>query len=80
MLSSDPARAEEFGAEHAVETATADIGEFLAAPDLEAVWIASPTWRHHEQGSAALDAGKHVLLEKPLAISVEGGLGPGRGR
>ena len=37
------------------------------------MWIASPTWRHHEQGRAALDAGKHVLLEKPLAISVEAG-------
>ncbi len=72
-LSSDPERAKEFGAEHDVETATADLDEFLAAPDLEAVWIASPTWLHHEQGRAALDAGKHVLLEKPLAIDVKGG-------
>jgi 1,5-anhydro-D-fructose reductase (1,5-anhydro-D-mannitol-forming) len=68
VLSSDAERASEFGAEHGVETATADIDEFLAAPGLEAVWIASPTWRHHEQGKAAIDAGKHVLLEKPLAI------------
>jgi 1,5-anhydro-D-fructose reductase (1,5-anhydro-D-mannitol-forming) len=71
VLSSDAERAKEFGAEQDVETATADIDEFLAAPGLEAVWIASPTWRHHEQGRAALDAGKHVLLEKPLAIDVE---------
>jgi 1,5-anhydro-D-fructose reductase (1,5-anhydro-D-mannitol-forming) len=70
VLSSDPDRASEFGAEHGVETATADIDEFLAAPGLEAVWIASPTWRHHEQGKAAIEAGKHVLLEKPLAIDV----------
>jgi 1,5-anhydro-D-fructose reductase (1,5-anhydro-D-mannitol-forming) len=70
VLSSDPDRASEFGAEHGVEAATADIDEFLAAPGLEAVWIASPTWRHHEQGNAAIDAGKHVLLEKPLAIDV----------
>ena len=73
VLSSDSDRATEFGAEHGVETATAEIDEFLAAPGLEAVWIASPTWRHHEQGRAALDAGKHVLLEKPLAIDVEAG-------
>jgi 1,5-anhydro-D-fructose reductase (1,5-anhydro-D-mannitol-forming) len=66
-LSSDAERAKEFGAEQEIETATAEIDEFLAAPGLEAVWIASPTWRHHEQGKAALDAGKHVLLEKPLA-------------
>jgi 1,5-anhydro-D-fructose reductase (1,5-anhydro-D-mannitol-forming) len=72
-LSSNAERATQFGAEHGVETATADIDEFLAAPGLEAVWIASPTWRHHEQGKAALEAGKHVLLEKPLAIDVKAG-------
>jgi 1,5-anhydro-D-fructose reductase (1,5-anhydro-D-mannitol-forming) len=73
VLSSDADRAAEFGTEHDVEVATAEIDEFLGTPDLEAVWIASPTWRHHEQGRAALDAGKHVLLEKPLAIEVEKG-------
>ena len=72
-LSSDPERAKEFGAQHDLETSTADLDEFLASPGLEAVWIASPTWLHHEQGRAALDAGKHVLLEKPLAIDVEKG-------
>jgi 1,5-anhydro-D-fructose reductase (1,5-anhydro-D-mannitol-forming) len=70
VLSSDPDRASEFGSEHEVETATADIDEFVAAPGLESVWIASPTWRHHEQGKAVIEAGKHVLLEKPLAIDV----------
>ncbi len=73
VLSSDPERAREFGAANDVETATADLDEFLAAPGLEAVWIASPTWLHHEQGRAAIDAGKHVLLEKPLAIDVRAG-------
>jgi 1,5-anhydro-D-fructose reductase (1,5-anhydro-D-mannitol-forming) len=68
VLSSDETRAAEFGGEHGVETATADLDAFLAAPGLEAVWIASPTWLHHEQGRAAIEAGKHVLLEKPLAI------------
>jgi 1,5-anhydro-D-fructose reductase (1,5-anhydro-D-mannitol-forming) len=71
VLSSDAARAKEFGEEHGIETATADMDEFLAAADLEAVWVASPTWRHHEQGMAAIDAGKHVLLEKPLAIDAK---------
>jgi 1,5-anhydro-D-fructose reductase (1,5-anhydro-D-mannitol-forming) len=71
VLSRDSSRAREFGAEHGIETATADMDEFLAAPGLEAVWIASPTWRHHEQGKAVLEAGKHVLLEKPLAIDAK---------
>jgi 1,5-anhydro-D-fructose reductase (1,5-anhydro-D-mannitol-forming) len=73
VLSSDSDRAREFGAKHGIETTTADMDEFLGAAGLEAVWIASPTWRHHEQGRAALDAGKHVLLEKPLAIDVKSG-------
>jgi len=73
VLSSSAERAKEFGSEHDVETATAELDEFLAAPGLEAVWIASPTWLHHEQGRAALDAGKHVLLEKPLAFDVKSG-------
>jgi 1,5-anhydro-D-fructose reductase (1,5-anhydro-D-mannitol-forming) len=71
VLSSDPARAEEFSSEHDVETATADMSEFLATPGLEAVWVASPTWLHHEQGKAAIEAGVHVLLEKPLAYDAK---------
>ncbi len=71
VLSSDADRAAQFGGEHGIGTATHELDEFLAAPDLEAVWVASPTWRHHEQGTAALRAGKHVLLEKPLAYDAK---------
>ena len=72
VLSSDADRAKEFGSKHGVETATADMSEFLAADGLEAVWVASPTYLHHEQGMAAIDAGRHVLLEKPLAYDAKG--------
>jgi 1,5-anhydro-D-fructose reductase (1,5-anhydro-D-mannitol-forming) len=71
VLSSDADRAAEFGGQHGIETATHELDEFLAAPGLEAVWVASPTWRHHEQGTAALEGGKHVLLEKPLAYDAK---------
>lgn len=71
VLSRDASRAKEFGSEHGVETATAEMSEFLAADGLEAVWVASPTFIHHEQGMAAIDAGKHVLLEKPLAYDAK---------
>ena len=43
------------------------LDEFLATPSLDAVWVVSPTFLHHSHGMAALKAGKHVLLEKPLA-------------
>jgi 1,5-anhydro-D-fructose reductase (1,5-anhydro-D-mannitol-forming) len=69
VLSSDPDRARSFADEHGAETACDQLDRFLAAPGLEAVWIAAPTYLHHEQALAALDAGKHVLLEKPLAMT-----------
>src|SRR5262249_21128729 len=75
--SSDGGKAKEFAEQNDIALGTADLDELLAADGLEAVWIASPTHLHHEQASAALAAGKHVLLEKPLAMDPKegGGLG-----
>lgn len=43
--------------------------EMLAAhPEIEAVIVAASEWAHREPVLAALDAGKHVLVEKPMAI------------
>jgi len=67
VLGRDPDRTKEFASEHDIEVAVTGLDEFLAAPGLDAVWIVSPTFLHHPQGMAALKAGKHVLLEKPLA-------------
>jgi predicted dehydrogenase len=61
------AAAEEFG----IEKWTLDYREVLADPAVDAVVIATPPYLHAEQLSAALVGGKHVLLEKPLAESVE---------
>ncbi len=46
------------------------LDELLAGPDLDAVLIQTPHVWHVEQATACLRAGKHVLLEKPMAISV----------
>jgi len=48
----------------------ASVEEMLAVP-LDAVAIATPVSTHHRLASACLDAGLHVLVEKPLAASVE---------
>jgi 1,5-anhydro-D-fructose reductase (1,5-anhydro-D-mannitol-forming) len=72
VLSTDAGRAEAFAADHGLATATTDVDAFVAA-DFDAVWIASPTHLHHAQAKAALEAGKHVLLEKPLAMTVADG-------
>ena len=45
--------------------------DLLADPDLEAIAIATPVSSHHPLARAALEAGKHVFVEKPLALTVD---------
>jgi 2-hydroxy-4-carboxymuconate semialdehyde hemiacetal dehydrogenase len=47
-----------------------DLGEQLAAPDVDAVVLATPTQLHAAQAIQAMDAGKHVLVEIPMADSL----------
>src|SRR4029077_1472833 len=42
----------------------------LARDDVELVYIATPPFLHHPQAVAALERGKHVICEKPLALTV----------
>ena len=49
----------------------ADYRELLARDDIDIVDIVVPSHLHHEIASAALAAGKHVLLEKPMALSLQ---------
>jgi len=58
-------------AEFGVEKWTLDYREILADPAVDAVVIATPPYLHAEQLTAALTARKHILLEKPLAASLE---------
>ena len=44
---------------------TGDYTEVIADPAVDAVVIATPPIRHHEIAMTALDAGKHVFVEKP---------------
>jgi predicted dehydrogenase len=45
--------------------------KLLARDDIDLVYIATPPFLHHPQAMAALGAGKHVICEKPLALTLE---------
>ncbi len=52
-------------------TSYTDYAQFLAHPGLDIVNICSPSGLHLEHGRAAAEAGKHVLVEKPIEITLE---------
>jgi len=68
-----PDRLKEKGARHGVETLYADYNELLANSDIEAVSVCVPNNMHAPIAIAALDAGKDVLLEKPMALNAQEG-------
>jgi predicted dehydrogenase len=59
------ARADALGIRHAY----ASLDEILADPSVDVVHVTSPNHLHVPQASAVLDAGKHVVCEKPLAMT-----------
>ena len=60
-----------FAAQCGASLATVDLAESLAQDEIDAVVITSPSAKHAAQAQAALEAGKHVLVEIPLALSLE---------
>ena len=74
VMSRDLGRARDFARRHGAaggETAHDRLDHLLADPELDAVIIATPDRLHAEQTIAAAEAGKHVLVEKPMATDAE---------
>lgn len=69
-LGSRKASAERYRERHGAARGYTDLNRFLADPAIDVVWIASPNHLHKEHAIAALKADKHVLCEKPMALSV----------
>ncbi len=65
-------RARAYAAEWAIPRALGSYDALLKDPDVDVIYIALPNSLHVEWTVRSLEAGKHVLCEKPLALSVEG--------
>ncbi len=62
-------RAQAYAVEHGLPLATSSLEQLLSA-DIDAVYISSRNDEHATQALAAAAAGKHILLEKPIAITL----------
>ena len=62
-------RAQAFAGRWEIATAHPSIEALVADPGVDAVYVATPHHHHFPCGLAAIEAGKHVLIEKPLALN-----------
>ena len=67
----DSDKAESFAREFGASRWYRDWRELIADEEVEAIYVATPVHLHAEQTIAAAEAGKHILCEKPMAMSVE---------
>ena len=70
ICDSDRERAKQVGSRYSVPWYT-DIREFLRLPEIEAVTVATPTHTHFRVGTQVLEAGKNMLVEKPMTGNEE---------
>ncbi len=69
VMRRNPALAEDYARRHNVPRWYADADALIADPEVDAIYIATPTASHKEQVLKAARAGKPVLVEKPVALT-----------
>lgn len=71
LVTGDPVKADKLAKLYKLKAYSyAQYGELLASGEIDAVYIATPNFLHMQYAVPALEAGIHVLLEKPMASSV----------
>jgi 1,5-anhydro-D-fructose reductase (1,5-anhydro-D-mannitol-forming) len=70
VLSSDAARGQFYAQIHGIPRSTTDLAALVEATDIDAVYISTTNDLHRDQVYAAAAAGKHVMCEKPLALTL----------
>src|ERR1700694_606472 len=71
VCDSDPERLRPVAARYPAARPTTDVNHLFDDASIDAVYISTPVSTHYQLVKRALDAGKHVLVEKPLATTVE---------
>ncbi|TWG91093.1 putative dehydrogenase [Luteimonas sp. J16] len=71
VAASTPERAQEVARSWGVAKAYGGIGDVVADPQVQVVHVCTPNHLHRPMAQAALEAGKHVVCEKPLATTLE---------
>jgi D-xylose 1-dehydrogenase (NADP+, D-xylono-1,5-lactone-forming) len=71
VASRDTGRAEAYAKEWGIERAYGSYEALLEDPDVEAVYISLPNTMHCEWSIRAVEAGKHVLCEKPMSRNAQ---------
>lgn len=71
VVSSSPKWAAEYAAKHQIPASGTDLSAALADPNVDAVYISTTNEKHFPQAMAAIAAGKHVLCEKPLGMTLD---------
>ncbi|WP_347402499.1 Gfo/Idh/MocA family protein [Corallococcus macrosporus] len=69
VASRDPERAARFASQYGIARVHGSYEQLVADPDVDIVYVASPHSEHKRQALLAIAAGKHVLVEKPLALN-----------
>ena len=71
VMRRDRAKAEDFAKRHGAKRFYTDVQQLLSDDEINAVYVATPPNLHCEQTLLAARAGKHVLCEKPMAMTVD---------